>query len=231
MHLTKYTMRHKNLLFVTVFTLFILKSFAQGSGDSYNKIGVSAGVVFATIDSDELNFSAGQGLTFALETRGSFSKTVDFIYALNYFDATMEVETSPIGGTQPGATGTEITTMKLSSVQLQFLGSLNIFRHHLSIEAGPAVAIQGKFKPQDGNDELRFVTGYNNVSIDSLREVATVDFRGVVGVTAGFEPVRISLMYIRGFTNALSKIQQANTETANFSGNTSYISLRGIVYF
>lgn len=224
-------MRHKNLFFVTVFTLLFLKSFAQGSVGSYNKIGVSAGVVFANIESDELDFKAGQGLNFGFETRGSFSKTVDFIYALNYFDATMEIETSAVGGTQRGASGTENTTMKLSSVQLQFMGSLNIFRHHLSIEAGPAVAIQGKFKPQDGIDETRFVTGYNNVSVESLREAATVDFRGVVGITAGFEPARISLMYVRGFTNTLSKVQQANTETADFSGNTSYISLRGIIYF
>ncbi|MEP2936546.1 MAG: hypothetical protein ABJM06_10920 [Gilvibacter sp.] len=224
-------MRHINLVFVTVFTLFFLQSFAQGSGDSYNKIGISGGVVFSNIESDELNFTSGQGLTFGFETRGSFSKTVDFIYALSYFDAAMDIETGVIGGITPGAANTEMTTMKLSSVQLQFMGSLNIFRHHLSIEAGPAVAIQGKFKPQDDNDELRFVTGYNNVSINSLRETATVDFRGVVGLTAGFEPIRVSLMYVRGFTNTFSKLQQANTESADFSGNTSYLSLRGIVYF
>ena len=224
-------MRHTNLLFVTVFTLIFLQSFAQGSGDSYNKIGISGGVVFANIESDELNFTAGQGLTFGFETRGSFSKVIDFIYALSYFDATMDIETGAMGGISPGSTNTEMTTMKLSSVQLQFMGSLNIFRHHLSIEAGPAVAFQGKFKPQDGNDELRFVTGYNNVSIESLRETSTVDFRGVVGLTAGFEPIRVSLMYVRGFANTFSKLQQANTETADFSGNTSYISLRGIVYF
>jgi hypothetical protein len=224
-------MRLKNLLIVTVFALFFLKSFAQGSVGSYNKIGISGGIVFSNIESDELNFAAGQGLAFGFETRGSFSKTVDFIFGLSYYDAAMEIETSGLGGTPQGTTGTQVTTMKLSSVQLQFLGSLNIFRHHLSIEAGPAVAIQGKFKPQDGSDENRFVTGYNNVSLASLREASTVDFRGVVGITAGFEPIRVSLMYIRGFTNTLSKIQQANTETANFSGNTSYLALRGIIYF
>lgn len=213
-------MRHQKLLFVTVFFLFFLQAIAQRPNRDYNKIGVSAGVVFSNIDTDDLPLTAGTGLAFGFETRGSFSRNVDFIYALSYYDAAMDLQTT-----------TEVTTMKLSSVQLQFLGSLNIIRHHLSIEAGPAVAIQGKFKPQDGNDNLRLVAGYNNLSIEALREAATVDFRGVVGLTAGIEPFRVSLMYVRGFTNTFSKIQQASTQTANFEGNTDYLSLRAIVYF
>jgi len=231
LHLIWYTMRLKNLLFVTVFSLFFLQSLAQRRNSNYNKIGISAGVVSANIDSDDLNFSAGQGFTATVETRGSFSRIVDFIYAISFFDAAMEIETSAVGGAPQGLATAEMSTMKMSSVQLQFLASLNIFRHHLSIEAGPAFAIQGKFKPQDDADENRFVTGYNNVTLASLRETSTFDFRGVIGLTAGFEPVRVSLMYIRGFTNTFSGLQQANTESADFSGNTNYLALRGIIYF
>jgi len=224
-------MRQFKVLFVTIFILNIWGANAQRNYNDYNKIGLSAGYLMANIQTDDLPVSSGEGFMFGFETRGSFSRYVDFIFGLTYYDAAIDLETSGSNLPLQNSSNIEQTTMKLSSVQLQFLASLNIIRHHLSIELGPAVAIQGKFKPQTEADETNFVAGFNALTVNDLREVSTIDFRGVASITAGFEPLRISLMYVYGFTNALANLQEANTVTSDFSGNTSYLAVRGIFYF
>ncbi len=224
-------MKHLIILFISLFLLNNWGVSAQRDYGSYNKIGVSAGYLLANINTSDLPLNASQGFMFGFETRGSFSRYVDFIFGLTYYDAAMELETSLVSNPLQSTSPLEQTAMKLSSVQVQFLGSLNIIRHHLSVEIGPAVAVQGKFKPKDESDESRIVAGYDFLNVNDLREVSTIDFRGVVGLTAGFEPFRISAMYVYGFTNALNNLRMANTESSDLSGNTSYVVIRGIFYF
>lgn len=214
-------MRHIFIVFVTLFFVNIWTIEAQRNFRDYNKIGLSAGYLLANIETDNLPLSASDGFMFGFETRGSFSRIFDFIYALSYYDASMELETN---ASRP-------TAMQLSSVQLQFLGSINIIRHHLSVELGPAVAIQGKFKPKNDADDSRIITGYDFLTVGDLRNVSTVDFRAVTGITTGIEPFRLSLMYIYGLTNSFANLKESGTPTADFTGNTSYIAARAIFYF
>ena len=226
-------MRHSNLLFVTFFCLLFLNAYGQRRNRDYNKIGLSAGVVFGGIDSDDLPISGGTGYTASFETRGSFSKNIDFIYGLTFVQANMDLEVqaapSAAPSTQPAPNSP--LEMTLSSVQLQFLASLNLIRHHLSIELGPAVAIQGKFKPSDNVPDNVRVAGYGVFGPNDLREVNTVDFRLAGGITAGFEPVRVSLLYLRGMTNVFSNIEAFEQNRLDIDGKTDYLALRALVYF
>lgn len=225
-------MRHTKLLFVTLFSVFFFQAFGQRPNRDYNKIGVSGGVLFSNIDSDNLPISASTGFTVGFETRGSVTKHLDFIYGLSFYQANVDLEVqgpAPFPTSQPAPDSP--IQMTLSSVQLQFLASLNLIRHHLSIELGPAVAIQGKFKPSNTIDDDIAVAGFGFFGPNDLREVNTVDFRLAGGITAGFEPVRVSLLYLRGMTNMFSNIEVANQNRLNLEGKTDYLALRAQVYF
>ena len=219
-------MRHRFLLFVTVFTL-VYSAAAQLPGQNYNKIGISGGYLFSNIETNDLPISAGNGYTVGLETRGSYSKTLDFIYAITFYNTQVELQTVDILA-DPEVMATQ--TMSQQSVQLQFLASLNLIRHHLSIEAGPAVAVQGKFKTDNELQEDFAIAGYTLSRVSDLRDLSTIDFRLVGGLTFGIEPVRISLLYIRGMTNTLNALNGTTPEFDDLKGNNSILALRGIIY-
>ena len=210
-------------LFVTVL-LLNFSAAAQGFGNNYNKIGVSGGYLFSDIDTDDLPLSSANGFTIGLETRGSYSKTMDFIYAVSFYNQQVDLQTV-------GINGNGLVTMSQQSVQLQFLASYNIFRHHLSVEAGPAIAVQGKFKPVEDTQQDNLVAGYTLTRVKDLRDLSAIDFRLVGGVTFGIEPFRLSLLYMRGLTNTLNGLNGTNPELDGLKGNNNILALRGIVYF
>ena len=114
---------------------------------------------------------------------------------------------------------------------LNFLASYNIFRHHLSVEAGPAIAVQGKFKPAEESQQNNLVAGYTLTRVQDLRDLSTIDFRIVGGLTFGIEPFRISLLYMRGLTNTLNALNGTNPELSDLKGNNNLLAVRGIIYF
>ena len=216
-------MRHIFPLFVTIL-LLNFSAIAQSYNRNYNKIGVSGGYLFSDIDTDDLPLSSSNGFTLGLETRGSYSRTMDFIYAVTFYNQQVDLQTV-------GINGNEVVNMTQQSVQLQFLASYNIFRHHLSVEAGPAIAVQGKFKPGEDSQENNLVAGYTLTRVEDLRNLSTVDFRLVGGLTFGIEPFRISLLYMRGLTNTLNALNGTNPELDDLKGNNNLLALRGIIYF
>ena len=216
-------MRHIFPLIVTVL-LLNFSAVAQGIDRNYNKIGVSGGYLFSDIDTDDLPLSSSNGCTLGLETRGSYSKTMDFIYAVTFYNQQVDLQTV-------GINGDELVNMSQQSVQLQFLASYNIFRHHLSVEAGPAIAVQGKFKPAEESQQNNLVAGYTLTRVQDLRDLSTIDFRIVGGLTFGIEPFRISLLYMRGLTNTLNALNGTNPELSDLKGNNNLLAVRGIIYF
>ena len=220
-------MRHTFLLSVTV-VAFASSALGQRLNNNYNKIGVSGGVLFSNIETNDLPLGSGTGYTFGLETRGSYSKTIDFIYGITFYNAQVDLQTV-VGTADPEIS--EVVTMSQQSVQLQFLASWNIFRHHLSLEAGPAIAVQGKFKPDDESQANNLIAGYTISRVEDLRELSTIDFRLAGGLTFGIEPFRVSLLYMRGLTNTLNALNGTSPEFNDLKGNNNYLALRGIIYF
>lgn len=220
-------MRHILSLFVTVF-VFSLSTQAQPNNQNYNKIGVTGGYLFSNIETNDLPISSANGLTFGLETRGSYSRDLDFIYAISFYDAKVDIQTfQQVADPEVE----EIVNMSQQSVQLHFLASYNIIKHHLSVEAGPAVAIQGKFKPENSSQEDNRIAGYTLATVGNLRELSTIDFRLVGSVSFGIEPFRLSVMYIRGMTNSLNALNGTLPEFDDLKGNNSFLGLRGTIYF
>jgi len=221
-------MNFKNISLIITCLFVFQQSIAQRNFDEYNKFGISGGYTITNIDTDDLPLDSGNGFTFGLETRGSFRNNFDLIYGVSFFGSNFTID-----GYSGLESSSQVEKIEFSqqSVQLKFLLSYNIVKHHLSIEFGPAVAIQGKLKPTNNNFEDYFINGYATLQAKDLRDVSVFDFRLAGGITAGFEPFRISVLYLRGITNSLQKLNNENLENRDFSGNSDILAIRGTVYF
>ncbi|MGK0386016.1 MAG: hypothetical protein ACI849_000622 [Patiriisocius sp.] len=223
----------KKLFIVTLFFSVTTTVFAQrgayGDGN-YNRIGIQGGYSLFDINTSDLVTESGDSFTLGFTTRGSFRNNFDLIYGINFISNKLAVKAGlPCGILDcPEA---QFINYSIIGAQVNFLVSYNIIKHHLSIEAGPLFNINGKMKLDSDRFEDYTVQGYNTITARDIEQISTLNGAALIGITGGFEQFRINVNYQYGFTNTLGGLNDENLENQDFKGNTSNITIAGIIYF
>ncbi|MCF6308433.1 MAG: PorT family protein [Flavobacteriaceae bacterium] len=217
----------KNLLFVTLTFLFIQNSFSQRNFDHYNRLGLTGGYSLYDINTSDLNTKQGNGFMAGFTTRGAFRNNFDLIYGLSFYSNKVEI----FGRDANNSFETQFIDYKIQGVQINFLGSYNIIKHHLSIEFGPILNISGKLKVDQEQFEEYILDGYDSLKAVDIEEISPINLHLMGGISGGMETFRVSVQYQYGVFNMLNKLNDKNLENTNFEGNSSTIIFSLFVYF
>jgi len=221
-------MSRKNTLFVTLSLLFFQQSYAQRNFDDYNRIGITGGLTLFDITTSDLTTEQGQGFEGGFTTRGAFRGPFDLIYGISFFNSSIGVKGS-VGAN--GAGDTQFIKYQIQAVQIGFLGSLNIVKHHLSLEFGPILNINGKMKLDTDRYKDYILDGYSTLSAQDIQDINRINFRLAGGLTAGFRSFRVGAMYQYGLTNILGRLNDKSFEKTSFKGKSATLIFSGTLYF
>jgi hypothetical protein len=218
----------KNVLFVTLAVMFLQQTCAQRNFDDYNRIGVTGGLTLFDITTSDLTTRQGRGFEGGFTTRGAFRGPFDLIYGLSFFNSSVGVKGS-LGAN--GLGDTQFIEYQIPGVQIGFLGSYNIVKHHLSLEFGPILNINGKMKLDTDRYKDYILDGYTALRAEDIQDINPINFRLACGLTVGLQSFRVSAMYQYGVTNMLGKLNEKGFEKASFRGKSSTIIFSGTIYF
>jgi len=223
----------KNILFVTVALCFVQLATAQRNYDQNNHLGLIGGIGLFDINTSDFETEQGTGYLFAFTTRGAFYNNFDLIYGINFIQNEVGILANNL--IDPTSTfQSQYVNYSMQSVQINLLGSFNIIKNHLSIEAGPLLNVNGKLKLDREEFENFTVEGYNTLTSGDLENVSRVHFHLVTGITAGIENFRLGAMYQYGVTNLFERFNDSETlilpEGKTFKGNTSTIIFSATLY-
>lgn len=226
------TMSLKNLLFVTLVVGIFQTTFAQRNyNNNYNRLGITGGLTLFDITTSDLNTQQREGVAGGFTTRGSIYNNFDLVYGLGFYSSEVGIMASPTIDAAGRAIDSRFIDYQLQSAQLTFLGSLNIVRHHLSLEAGPVLNISGKLKLKSDSYDSYIIDGYETLTAGEIQDISKVNFHVAGGITGGLEQFRVSAQYQYGVTNSLNKLNEQNLENSDFDGHSSLFTFSAIFYF
>jgi len=214
----------RSFIFVTLSTLFVYQSYAQRNYDDYNLLGLQGGLSQTNILTDDFTTEVGSGFIGGFTSRGAFRNNFDLIYGINFISSSVDILAN---------NGSEdvFVTYSLEGAQINFLGSFNIVKKHLSLEFGPMLNINGKLKPKSESQNSFVLDGYDTLKVEDIQDVSKINFHLAGGITAGLEHFRISALYQYGVTNLFGKLNDADLEKTDFEGHVSIVSLAAVLYF
>jgi hypothetical protein len=218
------------LLFVTFSILLFQQALAQRNYDEYNHLGIQGGLVLFDINTSNFVTQQGKGFMGGFTTRGSFRNAFDLIYGISFYNSKLGIKGYTPGGIA-GVGDEEFMDYTIQSAQLNFLGSFNIVRNHLSLEFGPILNVNGKMKLDSDRHENYFVDGYTTLRAKDIEDISKINFRVMGGITAGIENFRLSASYQYGLTNMLKNLNDKNLEFSDFDGKSTTIILAAVIYF
>ena len=225
-------MNLKKLVFIVGLGSFAITTHAQRSGweGSYNRLGLKGGVNHFNILTDDVDITPKVSWVAGFTTRSSFYNDIQFIYGITFYDLRLEMS-----GREriENSTASEAIPYNMIGVQGNFFGSYKILGHHLSVEAGPVVQVNGKLDPRQDR-ELYYVGNYDIQAID-LEDVSPLNINAAAGVSGGFEKLKFWVVYQYGINNIFGglkdgELRATDPDVPNFKGNISMLS-GGIVVF
>jgi len=217
----------KKLIFVTLSFFLVQEACSQRNFDHYNRLGINVGYTLFDITTSDFNTKQAGGFMAGFTTRGAFRNNFDLIYGLSFYSNNVEV----FGRNPINAFETQYIDYKLQGVQINFLGSYNIIKHHLSLEFGPVLNISGKMKVGREQFEDYILDGYDYLKAQDIEDVSPINFRVAGGITGGIENFRASVQYQYGVTNMLNKLNDEDLENTDFEGNSSTVIISLVFYF
>lgn len=216
-----------------VFFIFGLVPFIavgqQDWEDSYNRLGLKAGANYFNIITEDLQVTPKVSWTAGFTTRSSYYENFQFIYGISFYDLNVNIT----GREKLLSTKSEEVRFNMIAVQGSFLGSIKLFDHHLSVEAGPIIQVNGKLEPQQ-NKEYFYIQDYDFQAID-MEDINKLNFNLAIGISGGFEKIKFWTQYQMGLNNMLNKLNngglsEIDPTATNFQGNIRMIT-GGIVFF
>lgn len=216
---------HPLLVFFTF--IFSLQTFSQINYNEFNVIGVSAGLTFYDINTDDFSTQSKESFMFGLQMRGNVYNNFDMMYGVAFYDTNISIlaNSAPEGGAK------RELNYNIQSAQISVLWGYKIIREHLSIEAGPVLNINGRLTLKDTQFENYIIDGHNTLRAMDLEDISKVNFHMAAGLTAGFRNFRVFGQYQYGVTNMLNKLNSSNLENKDFKGNASLITVGVTAYF
>lgn len=221
----------KKCLFLLAVMLFSTFSYGQRIWDGeYNRLGLQAGANRFGIHTGNFGVEPGTSWTAGFSNRANYYNDFQIIYGISFFD---------FNGTVRGRewideeVANRTIEYNMIGVQAAILGSYKIISNYLSVEAGPVIQVNGKFKPRQ-DKEFFYVEEYDIVATD-LEKVSPVNFNVAAGLSGGFETVKFYAQYQYGINNFLNGLndeglQEVDARARDFSGNLSIITA-GIIVF
>ncbi len=220
--------RLRLLFFVTMALTMCATTLAQRNYNDYNRIGIQGGVSLFDINTSNFVTEQQSGFAAGFTTRGSFRNSFDLIYGLTFFNNKVGISGAPVAGSEIGK---QFITYSIPNVQINFLGSYNIVKHHFSLEFGPILNVNGNLKLDSDRLEDYILEGYTTLRAQDIEDISPINFHVMGGATFGLESFRLSAQYQYGVTNMLNKLNDQDIEGEDFKGNSSTIVLMAVVYF
>jgi len=196
----------------------------------YNRLGLQGKYAVLDVSSSNVMIEGGTGILAGLTTRGRLYNNWGMVYGIDFLSINAEVGSSGAAGLQD-----EKTTYTLIGAQLNILASYGLIGQNLSIEVGPALLVNGKMALQDRGQESNIVNGYTSLTAGELQEVSRINPYAVIGMTGGWENVRLTVQYQYGLTNFFGNLNDQDftdptATTTDFKATTSILS-GGIVFY
>ncbi len=218
--------------FIFMFFAGIVSMYGQSHRNtgSYNRIGLQGKILLTSIDSDNLTIDGNEGFQGGFTTRGRVYNNWGIVYGIDFLSANVSIQ-----GTGAGQAIDNQIDYNFIGAQLNFLLSYNLIGQNLAIDFGPALLVNGKLKLKDDAQSDTRIAGFSSLTGENLEEISKVNPFAVIGLTGGFENVRLSIQYQYGVTNILNGLNQQDLdlidpEARNFKGTASFISA-GIVFY
>lgn len=211
----------KKCLFLTIATLLTICGNAQYDYRDSNRIGISGGVNYFTLDTKNFQAQSGIGWSAGLSVRGNFYNDFDMVYGLQFSENRFSV------ATLNGLGAREDVDYKLPSAQVYLLLSYKFIENHLSVEIGPMFQINGK-TTIDEDDEDNVVSG-NLYTAKDLTDISKFSFYPTVGFTVGVRHFRLQATYQYGVTNLLNNLNNKGFGD-EFEGHASIFTGTLIIY-
>ena len=211
----------KKRALTTVFTMISIVALAQYNYRDANRIGITFGVNQFTLNTNNFQTKPGSGWNGGLSVRGNFYNNWDMVYALQFSENNFSVATKSFFLVN------EALNYKLPSAQISLQLSYKLIENHLSVEFGPLVQVNGKFKI-DSNKENNNISGTTLLAKDIV-DISKFNFYPTVGITAGVRHFRVNVSYQYGLNNMLDNLNTKNLGV-NFKGNPGIINGDLILY-
>lgn len=211
-------------IFTLLFCLSVTTFFAQRNFDEYNMLGLHGGLSWFNINTPHFTTQQGNGILAGFVTRGDVYENFDLEYGISFFQNKVDFLARDISGS--GVATPQFVEYQLSGVQLKLMPGYNFIRHHLSIEAGPILNVNGKMKLNAQSLENLVLEGYNTLTASELEDVSRVHLHLAAGITGGFRNAKVNLQYQYGVTNLFARYNEAQAlaleqPSGGFKGNTS----------
>jgi hypothetical protein len=211
----------KKIGLTTVFILLSIAAFAQYNYRDANRIGITFGVNQFTLNTNNFHTTPGSGWNGGLSVRGNFYNDWDMVYALQFSENNFTVSTKSF------FLANEEVNYKLPSAQISLQLSYKLIENHLSVEFGPLVQVNGKFKI-DVENENNVISGTTLLAKDIV-DISKFNFYPTVGITAGVRHFRVNVSYQYGLNNMLGNLNTKNLGV-DFKGNPGIINGDLILY-
>jgi len=224
----------KKLLFVTLCILFFQITSAQRNYQEFNHLGISGGIGFFDIETDNFLTEQGSGYIFAFTTRGMYYNRFDLIYGISFVQNQVGIFANNPGDPS-NSFQSQYVNYTIQAAQITLLTSYNIVRNHLSLEVGPILNVNGKLKLDSNSFKDFILEGYETLKAEDIQNVSKVHFFVAGGITAGIENFRLGAQYQYGVTNLFNRFNDiAEIEKPaeeKYNGHASTILLMAIFYF
>ena len=211
----------KKIALTTVFILISIAALSQYNYRDANRIGITFGVNQFTLNTNNFQTNNGSGWNGGLSVRGNFYNDWDMVYALQFSENNFSVATKSF------FLANEAVNYKLPSAQISLQLSYKLIENHLSVEFGPLVQVNGKFKI-DSNKENNNISGTALLAKDIV-DISKFNFYPTIGITAGVRHLRVNVSYQYGLNNMLGNLNTKNLGV-NFKGNPGIINADLILY-
>lgn len=196
----------------------------------YNRLGLQGGVNRFNIMTDDLQVTPKVSWTAGFTTRASFYEDFQFVYGINFYDFRIDID-----GREKIEQASSTTPIEYNMIGVQgnFFASYKLIDHFLSIEAGPVVQVNGKLDARQDKD-LYYVGRYDINAMD-IEKVSTFNVNLAVGMSGGWEAVKIWGQYQYGINNFLKGLedeglQEKDPEVPSFKGKIGIIA-GGVTFY
>ena len=120
----------------------------------------------------------------------------------------------------------EFVEYKMFAAQIALLMHIKIVSSYLTLDVGPMLQYNDKLQISDKDQENFIISGYDNLLAKDISDISKFNFDGAVGLTAGYEFIKLRAQYIYGFTNILNKLNDKDfadslASDTKFKGNQS----------
>lgn len=211
----------KKAALISVIALISFTVSAQYGYRDSNRIGITVGVNQFSMNTANFTTNSDMGWNAGLSVRGNFYDNWDMVYALQFSENNFSVATRNL------LLMNEDVKYKLPSAQISLQLSYILIEDHLSIELGPIVQVNGKFKINSDNQN-NIISGTTLLAKDIV-DISKFNFYPTVGVTAGVKHFRINVSYQYGVNNMLGNLNNKNLGV-NFKGNPGIMNGNVIIY-